>query len=72
MLFRSTTARILEIRKYNNTTTYDDFNLTCNGENGKECKSTFIRNSNYQSYFASTCGINGDWNACDKMDGIKR
>ena len=67
-----TTARILEIRKYNNTTTYDDFNLTCNGENGKECKSTFIRNSNYQSYFASTCGINGDWNACDKMDGIKR
>ena len=63
-------AKILEIRKYNNTTTYDDFNLTCNGGTGKECRSEFIRNV-YKNYFDSTCGV-GTWNACDSIDGITR
>lgn len=64
-------ARILEIRKYNNTTSYDDFNLTCDSETGEECRSTFVRNSSYSSYFDSTCGT-GLWNACDTSDGITR
>lgn len=82
-----TPALIGKIRKYNETTTYNDFNMDCNS-NGKECKSNFIRgnlgNSTYdfKNYFktctltgnrgsTTCCGI-GNWNDCDNKDGIRR
>jgi len=52
-----TPAVIKEIRKYNNKTTYDDFNLVCDS-NGENCKSDFIRNNKYNfSKYFSGCGI---------------
>ena len=48
-------ARIKEIREYNNTTTYDDFNLDCDSD-GNNCKSKFIREYDFSNYF-NGCGI---------------
>lgn len=56
-----TPSIIKEIRKYNDTTSYDDFNFVCDS-NGEKCKSDFIRNSlnngkyNFSNYF-SGCGL---------------
>lgn len=56
-----TPSIIKEIRKYNDATSYDDFNFVCDS-NGENCKSNFIRNSlsngkyNFSNYF-SGCGI---------------
>lgn len=65
---------IKEIRAYNdnqrkNSSGYADFNMKCIS-GGNECKSEFIRNSEFTQYF-SGCGI-GNWNQCDKADGITR
>lgn len=64
-----TPALIKEIRKYNRTTNYDDFNLECNS-NGTNCKSKLIRESiNYGKYdfsdHFSGCGIS------NKSQGLK-
>lgn len=64
-----TPALIKEIRKYNRTTNYDDFNLECNS-NGNNCKSKLIRESiNYGKYdfsdHFSGCGIS------NKSQGLK-
>lgn len=58
-----TPSLIKEIRKYNDETSYDDFNLECDND-GNNCKSNFIRSSlNYNKYDFSThfsgCGISG-------------
>ena len=82
-----TPALIQQIRKYNESTTYNDFNMDCTAE-GKECKSYFIRgNPEDSSYDFSnqfkTCSISGNrgktnccgignWNDCDDQDGITR
>lgn len=82
-----TPAVIQQIRKYNESTTYNDFNMDCTSE-GKECKSYFIRGNvedssyNFSNYFQSCsisgnrgsttcCGV-GNWNDCDEKDGITR
>lgn len=82
-----TPALIQQIRKYNESTTYNDFNMDCTAE-GKECKSYFIRGNiedssyNFSNYFqtcsisgnrgsSACCGI-GNWNDCDDKDGITR
>ena len=55
-------AVIKEIRRYNDTTKYDDFNLECNSE-GNNCRSKFLRETighgyNFSTHF-SGCGIVG-------------
>jgi len=58
-----TPTLIKKIRKYNNTTTYSDYNLECDS-NGNNCKSKFIRerlnagNYDFSEYFTG-CGISG-------------
>ena len=49
-----TPALIKEIREYNDKNDYDDFTLDCDN-NGKYCKSTFIRDE-FKNYFYG-CGI---------------
>ena len=44
------------IRKYNDTNSYDDFNLTC--KNDRQCRSDFVKD------YATGCGVNDDWYAC--------
>lgn len=82
-----TPALIQKIRKYNESTTYNDFNMDCIS-GGKECKSYFIRGNledssyDFSGYFrtckaegnrgsGTCCGI-GNWNDCDNQDGITR
>lgn len=60
-----TPSSIKEIREYNKSHSYNDFNLEC--EDGLYCKSWFLRESQY-SYIVNTeksCGIGNDWYACD-------
>ena len=64
-----TPAIIKEIRKYNNTTRYDDFNLVCDA-NKDNCKSDFIRttldNNKYNfSKFFTGCGISNKSSGLD-------
>ena len=82
-----TPALIQEVRKYNRTTTYNDFNMDCNSA-GRECKSDFIRGTlengtyNFSTHFntctisgnkgtGTCCGV-GNWNQCDNADNIRR
>ncbi len=55
---------IRSIRTYNKNQDggYGNFKLTCGRGTGRECKSSFIRDT-YRSYF-SGCGISSSWNAC--------
>ena len=71
-----TPAIIKEIRKYNDTTMYSDYNLDCINGAGTECKSDFIRGDlDYSDYdfskLFSGCGT-GNWDDCDNEDGISR
>lgn len=64
-----TPAIIKEIRKYNKTTRYDDFNLVC-AANKDNCKSDFIRttldNNKYNfSKFFTGCGISNKSSGLD-------
>jgi len=63
-----TPTLIKEIRKYNDKTTYDDFNLECNS-NGLYCKSSFIREE-FKNYF-SGCGIKKTGLKCANDDEWK-
>ena len=45
-----------QIRKYNKTNSYDDFNLTC--KNDRQCRSDFVKK------YATGCGVSKDWYAC--------
>lgn len=80
-----TPALIQKIRKYNETTTYNDFNLDCTSE-GLECKSQFLRGTvgeyDFSKYFqdckaegnrgsAKCCGVD-NWHHCDLLDGVER
>lgn len=58
-----TPALILEIREYNSTTNYADYNLKC--IDGEKCKSDFIRNSKFSKYFTG-CRINDSSQRCNK------
>ncbi|MDD3392727.1 MAG: hypothetical protein PHE54_04235, partial [Bacilli bacterium] len=73
------TVRIKAIRDYNDTTDYDDFNLTCEEGTGRECISKFIHETFYDYFVAgidgsdtSTCGLSSDFYACNESDGITR
>lgn len=82
-----TPALIQKIRDYNDTTTYNDFNMDCLESNGRECKSQFLRGGLEGSYDFSSqfktckmagnkgsttcCGV-GNWDDCDRKDGITR
>ena len=44
------------IRKYNDTNSYDDLNLTC--KNDRQCRSDFVKD------YATGCGVKDDWYAC--------
>ena len=50
-----------KIRIYNRTHSYDDFTLEC--EDGRQCKSTFLRHSDITSKI-SGCGMSNNWYAC--------
>lgn len=80
-----TPTLIKEIREYNKNTNYDDYNLYCSGDSvdedaqGYECRSHFVIGGmdesnlhSFSSYFKSTCGIDNDFYACDKLDNVKR
>lgn len=60
--------KINEIRKYNATHSYDDFNMVCNNSEangvavGTQCKSNFLRTT-FRS-IVSGCGVNSDWASC--------
>ncbi len=57
-----TPADIKEIRQYNKTHSYNDFDLICDA-NGLYCRSKFI--TTYRNLFESgTCGLDGNWYAC--------
>lgn len=45
-----------QIRKYNKTNSYDDFNLTCKDD--RQCRSDFVKK------YATGCGVSKDWYAC--------
>lgn len=78
-------ALIQQVRRYNDTTTYNDFNMDCLS-NGRECKSQFLRGQVGEFDFSrqlETCEISGNkgsepccgignWNDCDEKDGITR
>ena len=80
-----TPALIKKIREYNENTNYDDYNLYCNGgtvddeSQGRECRSHFVVGGmdetnlpSMSSYFKTTCGVDRDFKACDKLDGYER
>ena len=70
--FTLTPDNIKEIREYNATTTYDDFNLTCT--NGKECISNFVTDilldNSYATFNAenSLCGSDKFCNVSEVID----
>lgn len=59
---------IKEIRHYNETTTYDDYNLYCS--DGYDCQSTFIKDT-FQGLFTG-CGASDDFDLCDSQDNYAR
>ncbi len=61
---------ILSIRQYNRNATggYADFNLNCIVGEGRECKSNFIRNSDFTNLFENRCGMSSNWNLCVDND----
>lgn len=63
-----TPALIKEVREYNNSTKYDDYNLYC--ENGHKCQSEFIKTT-FQGIFEG-CGASNDFDYCDSTDGYQR
>lgn len=80
-----TPSLIKEIRNYNKTTTYNDFNMNCDSSTGRECKSQFIRGGlkesqyDFSKYFqdcklsgnssSQACCGIGNWNECSTKDG---
>ena len=76
-----TPALIKEIREYNSTADYDDYNLSCsgiNGEEGTKCRSNFVvdvpdidKKTFKDAFNTSLCGM-GEWNACDNSDDYER
>lgn len=52
------TAIINEIRKYNDTHKYDDFNLDCKKNNSLACVSAFVHDSSLSGIVGGTCQYN--------------
>lgn len=59
---------IIKIREYNRKANdgYADFNLVCEKETGNECRSSFIHDTFAHIFEQSKCGMNEDWDACNK------
>jgi hypothetical protein len=61
-----------QIRQYNKTHKYDDFEMACTGKdllgnsNLTECRSTFLREEIVS--IVSGCGMDGNWNKCSGVN----
>lgn len=80
--FILTPAIIMNIRKYNDSNEYADFNMKCDEENWLQCKSNFLRNvggiSNWQVQIGNKaptswvdidkCGMSDNWDQCNIED----
>ncbi|MDD3187163.1 MAG: hypothetical protein PHD02_01665 [Bacilli bacterium] len=63
-----TPSLINQIRDYNETHSYDDYDLYC--VDGKDCQSEFIKVT-FQGAFEG-CGVSSDFDYCDSLDEYTR